>query len=141
MKPIVALALVLSLASPALAEQPLLGGEQNLRASGTRMRAAGVSLTLTGIASLVFGVAMMAAEANHNATCGYPHGGPCGDAKGLLMAPGGGLVAASSALLGTGIPLWAVGQQRIRRSASFAIAPSVGRTGVDGASASFKLTF
>jgi len=125
------LLLLLCFASPARAEYR----------SGMRMRTAGVTLTAIGVSAMIPGIILMAVEGYHNNTCGRRIGDPCGDAKGLLMFPGGMMLGAGGTFAAAGIPLWVIGHKRVQSAGTLAFAPSVGRQGFDGVSASLKLTF
>lgn len=109
--------LVICITSSVFAQQQPLAAHR----SATRMRTAGVTLTAIGAAAILHGIILMAIEASHNNSCGRP-GDPCGDAKGLLMVPGGILLGVGGAFAAAGIPLWVVGQKRVRATGPLAVA-------------------
>jgi hypothetical protein len=111
---------------------------QELYRSGRRLRGPGKALTITGAVLLPVGMIVAVAGAlgglvTLTTGCHSSSGSSCNDnltGAGLAFYGGVGMSMIGTALLGTGIPLWAVGQSRMNR------AVEMGGPGVAGLSLS-----
>jgi hypothetical protein len=97
---------------------------QELYRSGRRLRGPGKALTITGAVLLPVGMIVAVAGAlgglvTLTTDCSYSSSKTCNNnltGAGLAFYGGLGTSLIGTALLGTGIPLWAVGQSRMNRA-------------------------